>query len=150
MRVGDAAGFMDPIFSAGVYLAMFSGKLASETIHTSLLAGNDPKHGFDKYEKQVSAAMQFYWEMVHNFYTEPFLDVFFEPREKFKIASAVNAALAGELHGGWRLRWRMRLFFWIIKAHARLGFLPRLNFKESVEATSTPGAANPAVVSRQV
>ena len=27
--VGDAAGFMDPIFSAGVFLAMWSGKLAA-------------------------------------------------------------------------------------------------------------------------
>jgi flavin-dependent dehydrogenase len=26
LRVGDAAGFMDPIFSAGVYLAMTSGQ----------------------------------------------------------------------------------------------------------------------------
>src|SRR4030095_14793045 len=30
LRVGDAAGFMDPIFSAGVFLAMWSGKLAAE------------------------------------------------------------------------------------------------------------------------
>ena len=32
LRVGDAAGFMDPIFSAGVYLAMYSGKLAAEVV----------------------------------------------------------------------------------------------------------------------
>ena len=38
LRVGDAAGFMDPIFSAGVYLAMFSGKLADSL----LIAGNIP------------------------------------------------------------------------------------------------------------
>src|SRR5262249_46573896 len=36
LRVGDAAGFMDPIFSAGVYLAMFSGKLAAEAVMQSL------------------------------------------------------------------------------------------------------------------
>ena len=32
LRVGDAAGFMDPIFSAGVFLAMWSGKLAAEAV----------------------------------------------------------------------------------------------------------------------
>jgi FADH2-dependent halogenase len=66
--------------------------------------------------------------MVHNFYTTPFLEVFFEPRERFKLASAINAALAGELEGGWNLRWRMRTFFWIVRAQARFGFLPRISF----------------------
>ena len=36
LRVGDAAGFMDPIFSAGVHLALWSGKLASEVVHAGL------------------------------------------------------------------------------------------------------------------
>ena len=66
--------------------------------------------------------------MVHKFYTTPFLEVFFEPRERFLMASAVNAALAGELEGGWTLRWRMRLFFLVVKAQERWGFLPRISF----------------------
>ena len=41
LRIGDAAGFMDPIFSAGVYLAMWSGKLASEVVIKSLAKGDD-------------------------------------------------------------------------------------------------------------
>src|SRR5207249_1596413 len=41
LRVGDAAGFMDPIFSAGVYLAMFSGKLAAGAVAESLAAGDN-------------------------------------------------------------------------------------------------------------
>src|SRR5205814_6142610 len=36
LRVGDAAGFMDPIFSAGVYLACYSAKLAAEVITQAL------------------------------------------------------------------------------------------------------------------
>src|SRR5258708_38475824 len=40
LRVGDAAGFMDPIFSAGVFLAMFSGKLAAQTVLQSLAGGD--------------------------------------------------------------------------------------------------------------
>jgi hypothetical protein len=79
-------------------------------------------------------SMQFYWEMVHNFYTTPFLEVFFEPREKYHLASAINAALAGEIEGGWRLRWRMRLFFWIVKAQRYLGFLPRIDFSPAPQA----------------
>lgn len=128
LRVGDAAGFMDPIFSAGVYLAMFSGKMAAHTVLDSLRGNDSGERRLLRYEKRLRSAMHFYWEMVHQFYTTPFLEVFFEPREKFKIASAVNAALAGELQGGWNLRWRMRLFFLIVKAQGKLGFLPKVNF----------------------
>lgn len=129
LRVGDAAGFMDPIFSAGVFLAMYSGRMAAHTIIPLLEDGGRTSAArLGRYEKKLRSSMRFYWEMVHNFYTTPFLEVFFEPREKYHLASAVNAALAGELEGGWRLRWRMRLFFLIVKAQRRLGFLPRISF----------------------
>jgi FADH2-dependent halogenase len=128
LRVGDAAGFMDPIFSAGVFLAMFSGKLAAEAVTQSLDANDDGERRFRAYEKRVKTAMQFYWEMVENFYTTPFMEIFLEPREKFNLASAVNAVLAGELEGGWAMRWRMRMFFWIVKCQARWPLVPRISF----------------------
>jgi flavin-dependent dehydrogenase len=128
VRVGDAAGFMDPIFSAGVFLAMFSGKLAAEAINRSLDAKDDGARRFAAYEKRVHASMQFYWEMVENFYTTPFMEIFLEPREKLNLASAVNAVLAGELEGGWSMRWRMRVFFWIVKLQARYPLVPRISF----------------------
>ena len=128
LRVGDAAGFMDPIFSAGVFLAMFSGKLAAEAVIKSINAGDDGKGRLAAYEKRVRSAMRFYWEMVENFYTTPFMEIFLEPREKFNLASAVNAVLAGELEGGWPMRWRMRLFFWIVKLQARYPLVPRISF----------------------
>jgi len=128
LRVGDAAGFMDPIFSAGVFLAMFSGKLAAEAVGESLKAGDDGTRRLAVYERRVHNAMKFYWEMVENYYTTPFMEIFLEPREKFNLASAVNAVLAGELEGGWRMRWRMRLFFWIVKLHARWPLVPRISF----------------------
>lgn len=129
LRVGDAAGFMDPIFSAGVFLAMYSGRLAADTVN-HLLANGEARTAarLKAYETRLRRSMQFYWEMVHSFYTTPFLEVFFEPRERFKLASAINAALAGEVEGGWTLRWRMRVFFWIVKAQKKWGFLPRISF----------------------
>ena len=130
LRVGDAAGFMDPIFSAGVYLAMFSGKLAAEAVVNSIAAGDDGAQRFLAYEQRVHASMKFYWEMVENFYTTPFMEVFLEPRNRFELAAAVNAVLAGELDGGWPMRWRMRLFFWIVKLQARWPLVPRISFRE--------------------
>jgi FADH2-dependent halogenase len=128
VRVGDAAGFMDPIFSAGVYLAMYSGKLAAAAVGESLRSGDDGARRFGEYERRVTDAMKFYWEMVENFYTTPFMEVFLEPRNKFHLPAAVNAVLAGELEGGWSMRWRMRLFFWIVKLQARYPLVPRISF----------------------
>jgi FADH2-dependent halogenase len=128
VRVGDAAGFIDPIFSSGVFIAMFSAKLASEAILELLERGGDGSDRFPAYERRINAAMRIYWEMVENFYTTPFMEVLMEPRPKWDIAAAINAILAGELEGGWRLRWRMRAFFWLVRITARWPFMPKLDF----------------------
>jgi hypothetical protein len=72
--------------------------------------------------------MATYWEMVENFYTTPFMEVFLEPRNKWNLPAAVNAVLAGELEGGWRMKWRLRLFFWVVKMQARWPLVPRVSF----------------------
>src|SRR2546427_2971194 len=131
LRVGDAAGFMDPIFSAGVYLAMHSGKLAAQVVLDSLAANDDAKHRLKVYEKRVFCAMQFYWDMVESFYTTPFMELFLEPRPKFHLPDAIVAILAGELEGGWPMHWRRKIFFWLIKLQARRPFVPRISFAET-------------------
>src|SRR5205085_7510668 len=57
LRVGDAAGFMDPIFSAGVYLAMYSAKFASRVVLDSLAAGDEGQGRLKVYERRVFRAM---------------------------------------------------------------------------------------------
>ena len=128
VRVGDAAGFMDPIFSAGVFLAMHSARLAAEIITDSLNRGTDGNHLLRGYEKKMFRAMRLYWHMVERFYTTPFLEVFMEPRHRLDLPAAVTAILAGELEGGWRLWWRLRLFYLIVRVQAWWPLLPRLSF----------------------
>jgi flavin-dependent dehydrogenase len=127
VRVGDAAGFLDPIFSSGVYMAMLSGKLGAEAI-LAAFNGASARRVFGRYEKKLFSALKFYWEMIEGFYTTPFMEVFMEPREKWNLPAAVNAALAGELNGDWSLRWRMRVFFWLVKLQAKRPFLPKIFF----------------------
>jgi flavin-dependent dehydrogenase len=127
-RVGDAAGFMDPIFSAGVYLAMTSAQQAARAILTALDAGHEGSIQLRDYERRLRLALQTYWPMVEHFYTSPFMELFFSPQEHFHLASAVNAILAGELNGGWSLRWRMRLFFLLIRLQRRFPIVPRASF----------------------
>jgi len=134
LRVGDAAGFMDPIFSAGVYLAMYSGKFAAETVLGALKAGDDGGRLLKRYEKRIFRAMEFYWEMVEGYYTQPFMELFMEPRPKFNLPSAIVAILAGELDGGWGIEWRRKLFFLLIRLQGRWPLVPRISFEESASS----------------
>ncbi|HEY1718422.1 MAG TPA: NAD(P)/FAD-dependent oxidoreductase [Verrucomicrobiae bacterium] len=135
LRVGDAAGFMDPIFSAGVFLAMWSGKLAAEVVEKSVAQGKPVRRLFASYEKRVKKGLMFYWHMVESFYTTPFMELFLRPTERCNLFSAVIGVLAGEVEGSWSLRWRMKLFFLLVKIQARWPFSPRINFRPIVVVT---------------
>ncbi|MBX3745413.1 MAG: tryptophan 7-halogenase [Verrucomicrobiae bacterium] len=128
LRAGDAAGFMDPIFSAGVYLAMFSGKLAAETLLDCARRPGGRERSLVRYERRVMGAMRFYWRMVEAFYTRPFMELFLQPRHRLQLPGAVNAFLAGELEGNWTIRWRLRLFFLLVRLQRRWPLVPRLTF----------------------
>jgi FADH2-dependent halogenase len=144
MRVGDAAGFMDPIFSAGVYLAMNSGRLAAEVVLNSLAANDDGRRRLKIYEKKVFRAMQFYWDMAMAFYTTPFMELFMQPRSKFQLPDAIVAILAGELEGGWAIDWRRRLFFWLVKLQSRRALVPHVSFAEPLENGRSTAVAKPS------
>ena len=129
LRVGDAAGFMDPIFSAGVFLAMWSGKIAAEVVEKSLAQGRPNRRLFASYEKRVRKGLMFYWHVVENYYTTPFMELFLQPRDHHDLPSAVNAVLAGELEGGWSVRWRLKYFFLLVKLQKRWPLVPRISFR---------------------
>jgi len=145
IRVGDAAAFMDPIFSAGVYLACYSAKLAAQSVIESLTAGDDGARRLRCYEKRVYRAMTSYWKMVEGFYTTPFMEMFMSPRERFNLPAAVVALLAGELEGGWKIRWRMWLFFAFVKLQMRWPLVPRICFDAKSQHCNECAKAESAV-----
>lgn len=128
LRVGDAAGFMDPIFSAGVYLASWSGKLAAEAVVKALASGTPPRRDFERYEKRVRRGLRFYWRVVEEYYTTSFMEIFLRPGNHYDLPSAVNAVLAGELEGGWSLRWRLEYFFLLVKIQRYFKIVPHIHF----------------------
>jgi len=148
LRVGDAAGFMDPIFSAGVYLACYSAKYAAKIVDSAMREGSDGGAALRKYDRKIFRAMQTYWDMVEGFYTTPFMEVFMSPRHRMSLPAAVTAVLAGELDGGWKIGWRMRAFFWIVKLQRRFSLLPRICFRPT-HARAVIEVGEPALDSTQ-
>lgn len=128
LRVGDAAGFLDPIFSAGVYLAMYSGRLAAHTVNDCLTSESSAAASLEAYEKRFLTVVRSFWDLSLGFYNDSFLELFMQPREVAKVRDAMVAILAGELEGGWKLRWRRWFFFMLVRIHKRRPLVPRLSF----------------------
>lgn len=140
-RVGDAAGFMDPIFSAGVYLAMWSGQLAAEAVAAALAAGSDGRGLLAAYEKRLGRAMRVYWRLVEHYYTTPFMELFLEPRHRLDLPAAVLAILAGELEPAWPVRWRLELFYLLVRLQRYRPLVPPLDFRPAPTHASPPTPA---------
>jgi FADH2-dependent halogenase len=75
--------------------------------------------------------MELYWDMIEGFYTKPFMELFLEPRPRYQLPDAIVAILAGELDGGWKLAWRRRIFFWLVKCQRKLPIVPNVSFAEN-------------------
>lgn len=114
VRCGDASGFIDPIFSSGVFLAMTSGHWGAQCVHQAIAAGKTLTPGMKKYEKDTRRRIGVYWEFIEGFYTDPFTELFYEPQDFMKLPSAINAVLAGRADLPWAARWRLRVFFFLV------------------------------------
>jgi 1H-pyrrole-2-carbonyl-[peptidyl-carrier protein] chlorinase len=65
--VGDALRFVDPIFSSGVDVAVYSAALAADAVHEAL-AGGDDGPAFQRYERSVGSGIQLWYELTDLFY----------------------------------------------------------------------------------
>lgn len=72
VMVGDAFGFLDPVFSSGVFLALKSGELAADTIDAALKDGDVSAERFNEYSESVCRAIEAMRQLVYAFYDEGF------------------------------------------------------------------------------
>ena len=80
LAVGDAAAFLDPIFSTGVFLAMQGGLDAAEAIEAGLRTGDLSARAFIRYEDIVRRRYHHFRRFAIGFYDPAFRDVWFTPR----------------------------------------------------------------------
>jgi len=114
IRLGDAAGFIDPVFSSGVFLAMKSGRVGAQAAHEALTQGKSTTAAMRSYEKDTRRRIALYWRFIEKFYTEEFVQLFIQPHPRFNLPSAVNTILAGRTELPWKVRWRLELFFALV------------------------------------
>ncbi len=68
LLVGDALRFVDPVFSSGVDVALFSALYAYETIVEARSPGGDERAAFDRYQHRVGDGVEIWYELIDTFY----------------------------------------------------------------------------------
>jgi flavin-dependent dehydrogenase len=125
MLAGDAAGFIDPVFSSGVFLAVLAGEQAADALHVVLDQPAKRKKLFARYERSINKAMDVYLRFVDAWYSKEFIEVFLHPQDLFQIPPAVNAVLGGNIGDSFAIKWRMWIFYMLVRVQRYLPLCPR-------------------------
>ncbi|MEY2559821.1 MAG: hypothetical protein QOG51_236 [Verrucomicrobiota bacterium] len=137
MLAGDAAGFIDPVFSSGVFLAVLAGEQAADVLHELLDHPKRARKLFARYERNINKAMDVYLRFVDAWYSKEFIEVFLHPQDIFQIPPAVNAVLGGNAGTSFAIRWRMWIFYTIVRLQRYLPLCPRRTLVPQREELST-------------
>ncbi len=130
LMVGDSAGFVDPIFSSGVMIALRSGRLAAETILKQASYAPLSLRTQKKYTAKIHQMTGVFLKMIELFYDNDAFAVFMNPRSIFKLRETINRLVAGQTEMNASLRWRFRLFRFLSWLQKRFPVAPRLVFSE--------------------
>ena len=116
--IGDAAGFLDPIFSTGVFMAMKSADIAADAIEQRLSKGS--MRLLRRYDRSFESAMKKYFRFIANFYRREFLEVFLQPKTDFGLIPVITGILAGNIFER-QNRLKLALFFLFVRMQKMSG-----------------------------
>jgi flavin-dependent dehydrogenase len=132
--IGDAAGFLDPIFSTGVFMAMKSADIAADAIEQRLRNGS--MRLLKRYDRSFESAMNKYFRFIANFYRREFLEVFLQPKADFGLIPVITGILAGNIFAT-NDRLKLALFFFFVRMQKLSGRVAR-----PIAWENLPGAAS--------
>ena len=96
--IGDAAAFIDPLFSSGVMMAMSSAAFAAEVVHAWL---DDRKLGgrlMRDYERRVRRGLNSLSWLIYRINTPVLRDIFMASFDLFNTRNGLLAILAGDFY----------------------------------------------------
>ncbi len=137
LLLGDAAAFIDPIFSTGVWLAMSSGEMAADALHAAL--GSSPETAdlsprvFADFARKVRHHVRTYTRIVSRFYEPGFMDIFLRPSARFHVRESVISLLAGLSEPTLPVRLRLAYFYSVLRIHRRFRLAPPVTLFKVLE-----------------
>lgn len=125
--VGDAALFVDPVFSTGVCLGMVSAVHVAEMLAGVLRDGDDPEEARRRYVAFVDGSTRIFFRLIDHFYRPAFRDLFLEAKGPLGLHSAAIEVLSGRVfpRPSWAVRWRLRLLDAAVAVQQRTAIVPR-------------------------
>jgi flavin-dependent dehydrogenase len=136
--VGDAWGFIDPVFSTGVYLAMTMGFRGADAVEACLRQPATAARTLARYDAATRRALRSITWFIYRIREPAMRNLFMSPRNWFRMEEAILSLLAGDIFGSFAITSRLYLFktiFYITK-FSHLRFRLRAPAKHAaVEAT---------------
>jgi hypothetical protein len=127
LMIGDAYGFVDPMFSTGVLMAMTAGELGAEAAHAWL---DDRRRGealAARANRELARAMDRIGWLIYRINDPVLRSLFMAPRNTLWMRDGIINMLAGNLRGDPRATLPILSFktlFHILSAAHRLGLGP--------------------------
>lgn len=95
--VGDAGGFLDPLFSTGAHLAIKGADLAADAIEQAFATGDFSRSTFARYEASVRYAVDLFLGVVQAFYANRFRELLFEQNQRPTMRKLITSILSGDV-----------------------------------------------------
>jgi flavin-dependent dehydrogenase len=127
LLAGDAAGFIDPVFSTGVFVALESGSQAASAVVAALRDPKDRAKAFKRYARSTHRLMNCYLRLVKKWYQPRFIEVITQPVSLFQLTPVLNSMLAGNTRNSFMLWSRREAFYLIAFLQRYLAICPRLS-----------------------
>ncbi len=111
MVIGDAGGFLDPLFSTGAHLAMTGGFQGAKAIHAALEAGDVSRARFVAWEAYVKKGASLFLGAVQAFYDGKLQPYLFAEKPHPFMRHAITSMLSGDVFEGderWQREMRSR------------------------------------------
>lgn len=122
--LGDAYAFIDPVFSSGVYLAMYAAFEGAELVATRLDRPTEAAAARRRFEAMMrKGPREFSWFIFR--VTNPTMrELFMHPQNPWRVKEAMLSLLAGDIYGSTPIWGSLRILktvYWLMS----LAHLPR-------------------------
>ncbi len=122
LQVGDAGGFIDPLFSSGAHIAVTTAFLGADAIDAALTANDVKKARFDDWAEVTRLGTDTFTDAVRAFYVGGLRRYIFAEKQHTYLRRAITSLLAGDVFS--------RDARWVKDVRVRLAEMAREGFDE--------------------
>ena len=136
---GDSGGFLDPIFSSGVYLALFAARHAADLVVLAHRHARDiTAREQSSYIRRIKKHGRVFHRLIEAFYDPHAFAVFMCPLPPLNLAPGLTSIVAGHARLTWPLWWRFNVFLLVCRLQRHLPLVPRLDLQNPAVAETPP------------